>query len=83
MGLPPQMSFKSPEFQQTIKHRLEISTVKVSLVPIFEELYTATKIPLMFSFSGNSAASAPISTFMCLSVIYIVPGSVYIFPPAE
>ncbi len=37
----------------------------------------------MYSFSGNSAASAPISTFMCLLTIYIVPGSVYIFPPAE
>jgi hypothetical protein len=34
MGLPPQMSFKSPEFQQTIKHRLEISTVKLSFLYI-------------------------------------------------
>jgi len=32
----------------------------------------------MYSFSGNSAASAPISTFKCLWAIYIVPGSVYI-----
>jgi hypothetical protein len=37
----------------------------------------------MYSFSGNSAVSAPIWTFMCLLAIYIVPGSVYIFPPAE
>ncbi len=44
--------------------------------------HTATKIPLMYSFSGNSAASAPISAFMCLWAIYIVPGSVYIIPPA-
>jgi hypothetical protein len=28
--------------------------------------HTATKIPLMYSFSGDSAASALISTFMCL-----------------
>ncbi len=44
---------------------------------------TATAIPFIYSFSGNSTASAPISTFMCLWTIYIFPGSVYIFPPAE
>jgi hypothetical protein len=27
---------------------------------------TATEIPFIYSFSGNSVASAPISTFMCL-----------------
>jgi len=44
---------------------------------------TVTAIPFIYSFSGNSAASAPISTIMCLWAIYIFPGSVHIFPPAE
>ncbi len=46
---------------------------------------TATAIPFIYSFSGNSTASAPISTFMCLWAIYeyIFPESVHIFPPAE
>ncbi len=42
--------------------------------------YTARKIPFMFFFSGNFAASVSISTFTCLGENYIFPGSVHIFP---
>jgi hypothetical protein len=46
-------------------------------------LYTATSIPFIYSFPGNCTASAPVSTFICLWAIYIFPGSIHIFPPAE
>jgi hypothetical protein len=40
--------------------------------------YTATKTPLMYSFSGNCTALVPIVTLMCLWAIYIFPRSVHI-----
>ncbi len=43
-------------------------------------LYTARKIPLIYSFSGKRATSVPVSTLRCLWAIYIFPGSVHIFP---
>jgi hypothetical protein len=36
------------------------------LNPVAFPTFTATAIPFIYYFSGNSAASAPISTFMCL-----------------
>jgi hypothetical protein len=44
-----------------------IMTVDLMLNSVLHQVgsLTATAIPFIYSFSGNSAASAPISTFMC------------------
>ncbi len=68
----------------TTAHQMIILKVQKPIEVHKQDIHTATKFPFMYSFSGNCAASEPISTFMCLWAIntYSQDRSTY-FPAAE
>ncbi len=80
--------YSQNETARPLSQFLHSCTVSVSdlYIPMISLAYciadrpcAATKIPFMYSFSGNCAAAVPISIFMCLRANYIFPGLVRIF----
>jgi hypothetical protein len=67
-------------YRVNLLRRKQVNVLHFNL-PFFKVIlnYIATKIPFMYSFSGNWAASVPFSTLMCLWAIYIFSESVHIF----